>query len=296
MMWRNVVETMRLLEAFLARHETFVFFDTETTGLNPAKDRIVEISAVKLDKGFQEIDSFSSYINPYPVLMTPGASEANGITMEFLADKPKEFEVIPAFAEFCGEAGFLAYNDSFDVSMLGTAHGRLGIEQNIDSFDVLRMARDAMVSENNKLRTVAEALDVVPEDENFHEAMFDVRMTIAVFLKLKEILKEKAEKEAQKNAPQTVLFGGEHLPVGPLRPRIYSISPFSKGKTQRVYISTNIGSIFYDKIRHYWGAGTKSEPLDINLIDMPYVEQSATGILRRHGIESIDKVKEAIKA
>ena len=134
MMWRNVVETMRLLEAFLARHETFVFFDTETTGLNPAKDRIVEISAVKLDKGFQEIDSFSSYINPYPVLMTPGASEANGITMEFLADKPKEFEVIPAFAEFCGEAGFLAYNDSFDVSMLGTAHGRLGIEQNIDFF------------------------------------------------------------------------------------------------------------------------------------------------------------------
>ena len=35
MMWRNVVETMRLLEAFLARHETFVFFDTETTGLQP---------------------------------------------------------------------------------------------------------------------------------------------------------------------------------------------------------------------------------------------------------------------
>ena len=164
---------------------------------------------MKLDKGFQEIDSFSSYINPYPVLMTPGASEANGITMEFLADKPKEFEVIPAFAEFCGEAGFLAYNDSFDVSMLGTAHGRLGIEQNIDSFDVLRMARDAMVSENNKLRTVAEALDVVPETKTSTRAMFDVRMTIAVFLKLKEILKEKAEKEAQKNAPQTVLFGGE---------------------------------------------------------------------------------------
>ena len=41
----------------------YVVFDLETTGLNPEKDTIIEISAVKVKKGNVE-NSFSTLVNP----------------------------------------------------------------------------------------------------------------------------------------------------------------------------------------------------------------------------------------
>lgn len=292
--WRNVQKTLADLSAFVKRHDFFVFFDTETTGLNPKKDRIVEISAIKVDRNFQPVATFSSYINPYPVFMNPKASEVNGITMEFLADKPSENVVIRDFAEFCEGAGLLGYNsNSFDLGMLRAAHERLGIQVELDGFDVLWMARDAMLpTKNVKLKTVAEELGVVPDSQNFHEAMFDVQMTLSVFLALGPMLKKavQEEKERWQQCSETS-FGSRGI-----QPKIYSISPFCKGHTQRVYIHTSVGAVFYDKIKKHYGAGTKDEPLDIQVLDMAYIEAEVANVLKKHGIDSIDHVKTSIKA
>ena len=43
--------------------ESYVSFDLETTGLNPKRDRIIEVGAIKIING-KEVDHRSFFVNP----------------------------------------------------------------------------------------------------------------------------------------------------------------------------------------------------------------------------------------
>ena len=66
--------------------------DTETTGINSNKDRIVQFSGKKYrirDQKMEQIAEMDIYIKaPFP--MPEAAMRVNGITDEVLADKPSE--------------------------------------------------------------------------------------------------------------------------------------------------------------------------------------------------------------
>ncbi|MDR0556820.1 MAG: 3'-5' exonuclease [Treponema sp.] len=94
----------------------FVAFDLETTGLDPKKDRIVEIGAVKFDKN-GIISRFSVLI--YPGVSIPaGASAVNNITDDMLKDKPSLDAVFPDFLRFINDAVVIAHNAPFDCGFI----------------------------------------------------------------------------------------------------------------------------------------------------------------------------------
>jgi DNA polymerase-3 subunit epsilon len=96
--------------------EVFTAFDLETTGLDPRKDEIAEIGAVKFDRrGI--IGRFSTLVNP-GVPMPPGAGRVNGITDEMLAGKPPLDEALPEFLRFIGESVLVAHNAPFDCGFI----------------------------------------------------------------------------------------------------------------------------------------------------------------------------------
>lgn len=97
----------------------FVAFDLETTGLYPAKDRIVEIGAVKFDRR-GPIGRYSVLVNPH-MPMPAEASRVNGITDAMLAGKPTLDQVLPDFLRFIGGAVLVAHNSSFDLSFVNAA-------------------------------------------------------------------------------------------------------------------------------------------------------------------------------
>ncbi len=94
----------------------FVAFDLETTGLDPKKERIVEIGAVKFDRR-GPIGRFSVLINP-GIPMPAEASKINGITDAMLAGKPSLDEVLPDFIRFIAGAALVAHNAPFDCSFV----------------------------------------------------------------------------------------------------------------------------------------------------------------------------------
>ncbi|HEX4922663.1 MAG TPA: 3'-5' exonuclease [Bdellovibrionales bacterium] len=94
----------------------FIAFDLETTGFLPGVDNIVEIGAVRFVNG-QPDSLFATLINPKRS-MPEAASRVNGITDDMLAGKPTIEEVLPKFAEFCGDDFLVAHNAPFDVSFL----------------------------------------------------------------------------------------------------------------------------------------------------------------------------------
>ncbi len=94
----------------------FIAFDLETTGVDPSKDHIIEIGAVKFSDS-QVVDGYGQLINPgCPI---PAEAKAvNGITDDMVLDKPIIEDVLPEFATFCEDLPLVAHNASFDYKFL----------------------------------------------------------------------------------------------------------------------------------------------------------------------------------
>ena len=96
----------------------YVVFDTETTGLYPEHDRIIEISAIKY-KNSKKVDTFSTLVNP-EVPITSFITDLTGITNNDLKDKPLISEVLPQFFEFIEDYTLAAHNAPYDIKMLAS--------------------------------------------------------------------------------------------------------------------------------------------------------------------------------
>jgi DNA polymerase-3 subunit epsilon len=95
-----------------------IILDTETTGLDPALGhRIIEIAAVEIVNRRFTDKHYHQYVNPEREI-DAGALEVHGITVEFLADKPKFREVAKEMLEFIEGAELIIHNAPFDVGFL----------------------------------------------------------------------------------------------------------------------------------------------------------------------------------
>lgn len=102
---------------------SFTAFDTETTGLDPVSQRIVEIGGIRFDsKGPRS--RFNTLINP-GTPMPSEASRINGITDAMLAGKPEAAIAIPDFLRFIGDSVLIAHNAPFDINFVNGELGRL---------------------------------------------------------------------------------------------------------------------------------------------------------------------------
>jgi DNA polymerase-3 subunit epsilon len=90
----------------------FTAFDLETTGLDPEKDCIVEIGAVKFDRR-GPICRYNVLVNP-EIPMPAEAGRVNGITDEMLAGQPSLETVFPDFLALIKGTVLAAHNAPFD--------------------------------------------------------------------------------------------------------------------------------------------------------------------------------------
>ncbi len=170
----------------------FTIFDTETTGLAPrGGDRIVEIAAVRV-KGNAVIKEFQSLINPQRAI-SPAAYEVNHISQEMVDAAPPAEKVIPEFMRFIEGSCLCSYNAGFDMGFLEHELELLGerFPQQIVVVDVLKMSRRLMPGLSRyALWFVAKTLHIETEQE--HRAMSDVYLTLEVFNRFKQLMKERA--------------------------------------------------------------------------------------------------------
>lgn len=168
---------------------TFIVFDLETTGLNPASEEITEIAAVRVVEG--EIrDSFQTYVNPHKPIPAE-ITELTGISDETVADAPDLDKAVPEFLAWAGEGQYplVAHNAGFDMGFLRTACQRLGIEREFTSIDTLEMSRLMLPHMHKfKLNILAKELQVGPFEH--HRASEDAAVLGRIYVKLLKRLKE----------------------------------------------------------------------------------------------------------
>lgn len=94
-----------------------IFFDIESTGLNIASDRIVELSALKImANGDQELKT--RRLNP-TIPISPEAQSIHGISNEDVKDCPTFKEIAKSLSTWMTGCDFAGYNSiKFDIPML----------------------------------------------------------------------------------------------------------------------------------------------------------------------------------
>lgn len=199
-------EVLSFMEAVKGR--SFFCFDTETTGLSPVDNDIIEFSAVKYQEEggkYREVSRFDIYINPeYEILAE--ITEITGITTEMLKGCPNSSEAAWQIAEYLGDSPILiGYNSvSFDEKFVKSLYRKTTGKDFTPSFhlDVLKMAREKCPKPHKLIDMATRA--GVAEGLRFHSSIDDALATFAVF---EYLLPMYAEPEPAENGDELKIIG-----------------------------------------------------------------------------------------
>ena len=158
--------------------KSIVFFDLETTGLNPVHDRIVEISALKINVDGQE-EQKTWLVNPgCPIPLETTA--IHHISDNDVKDCPSFKELAPTIVKFFGASDIAGYNIiKFDIPMLVEEFIRANVDFDLKSRQVIDVMNIFMKMEPRTLKG-AYRFFVNKELEDAHSASADTMATYEV--------------------------------------------------------------------------------------------------------------------
>lgn len=185
----------------------FVAFDTETTGLSPKTDDVIQLGAVRILNGrIVEGEFLDCYVNPGRPI--PSAStKIHGIRDADVADAPHFDTIGRTFHAFCRNAVIVAHNAPFDMGFLRRHEAQMGVEWNHPILDtVLLSAVIFGVTETHSLDALCERLGInIPENLR-HTAHGDARATAEALVKLIPLL----EKKGIQTFEEVIMETGKH--------------------------------------------------------------------------------------
>lgn len=157
---------------------SIVALDIETTGLDPRRDAIIEIGAVRFNEdGIQ--DEWRSFVNPGRPIPS-FISQLTGIRNEDVVKAPAMRSVVAELAVFVEESPVLGQNVGFDLSFI-KQFGILMDNPSLDTFDMASILLPTARRYNLGALGVELGL---PISEDLHRALDDARLTCQVYLEL----------------------------------------------------------------------------------------------------------------
>lgn len=158
---------------------SLIALDLETTGLDPRKDAIIEIGAVRFS-GQRDEAEFHSLINPGRPIPQE-ITHLTGINNEMVRNAPPLMAVLQQFVDFVGESPVVGHNVQFDLGFLFQAN----ILQYVQAIDTFEMASVLMpLASRYNLGGLCQQLGIPLF--NAHRALDDAKMTKNLFLRLYE--------------------------------------------------------------------------------------------------------------
>jgi len=163
-----------------------IVLDTETTGLSPQDgDRIIEIGCVELVNRQLTGNNRHYYLNPDRDIHED-ALRVHGITLEFLADKPRFAEIAPELLDYLQGAELIIHNAPFDLGFLDAEFGRLGLGATRrlvgGVIDTLVMAKEMWPGKRNGLDALCDRLGVDNSGRQLHGALLDAELLADVYV------------------------------------------------------------------------------------------------------------------
>jgi DNA polymerase III epsilon subunit family exonuclease len=157
----------------MSKHDSYVVFDTETTGMPPGA-RIIEIGAVKVVNN-EIVDTFEVLLNP-ECNIPRNVIRVHGIDNSMVDDKLTASAALPAFTDWLGDLPLVGHNVRFDAAMLASELWRadLRISKN-KTYCTLSAARKLLQQKSNSLSDLVTDLNL--PNQISHRALADAENT-----------------------------------------------------------------------------------------------------------------------
>lgn len=163
-----------------------IVFDTETTGLDPAKgDRLVEIGCIEMINRVATGQTFHGYFNPERG-MPAEAQAVHGLSAAFLADKPSFGTRAAELLEFLGDAPLVAHNAGFDFGFLNAELaicGQPGVDRS-RMVDTVAIAKRKHPGAKLSLDALCSRYGIDRSHRVLHGALLDAELLAQLYVEL----------------------------------------------------------------------------------------------------------------
>ena len=181
MQQNNIFSNFKLLHRLLEDGGVFTAFDTETTGLHPEENNVIEIGAVKFDAD-GILDRFEFLINPN-CHIPEEVSKVNHITDSMVEGCPTIEKVLPDFIKFIENSILVAHNANFDLNFINAELLRCNMpvmrNKTVDTLNLAKWAYPMLGKYNLQFLAQKFSINV----ENAHRADDDARVCMEFFIK-----------------------------------------------------------------------------------------------------------------
>lgn len=168
---------------------TFTVFDTETTGLLPHKDEIVQIGAVRVVNGrIVEGEVIDQLVDPGRAI-PPASTKVHKVTDAMVAGQPNIARAGRQFHGFARDSVIVAHNAPFDMAFLQRHKGRMGVVWDHPILDTVLLSAVLFgASETHTLDALCDRLGVTIPEALRHTALGDARATAEVLVRMLPML------------------------------------------------------------------------------------------------------------
>lgn len=190
--WKTYAKINKARQPKDFKQARFVFFDTETTGLDILKDEILSIGAISLvDNELDVMSSFECYLKQN--VFNSETVEIHGIIKGGDVEKIPEEKALIDFLDFIENAILVAHHASFDIVMINKGLKKLGLpnlkNKVVDTGVLFKKLKDSN-KPHYSLDELCKNFNIHMHDR--HTASGDAYLTSIIFLKtLSQLRKER---------------------------------------------------------------------------------------------------------
>lgn len=184
----DVAQSAALQETAL-RDLTYVIFDSETTGLNPDRDRVVQLAAVRVVNGKVVAgEVFDTLVRPGRKIPAQ-STKVHGIDDAMVKGAPRFKAVCRDFHQFCDGAVIVAHNAPFDTAFLYRQAERIDIDFDHPVLDTVHLSAAVFGgSAEHTLDAICDRLAIGIDPSLRHTALGDAQVTAEAFVKMIAVL------------------------------------------------------------------------------------------------------------
>ncbi|MEI7054604.1 exonuclease domain-containing protein [Nocardioides sp. CCNWLW239] len=160
----------------------YAVLDVETTGLDPYRDRVIQVAIRQIAADGTEESEWETLVNP-GAGVDPGPVEVHGLTSADLAGAPFFRDVAATIAQRLAGRVFVAHNAAFDWTFVAVESDRAGVRlEVVDWLCTMRFAKALALDVPDKsLATIATYYAV--EQLKAHDAGDDTRVAAEILLR-----------------------------------------------------------------------------------------------------------------